>query len=523
VGRGRAGKTLLFTALSLFLSLCLEPDSGLARDVHPLKVRLVPLKNQDGEFLVVDGSNPAANRNLKSFFPASYRYEEDLEAGTRFVVAGANSNRVIKAMKSLTGVPLDTLTERALVPPWFKRYAFRYDLVGFHSTSASRKTACETISRLDADWYRGRVLAGGPGALHAGELLEAGVDVVVHGEGETAMVELLRAYSGDMPFSSIKGLSYIDGEGNRVDTGEPEPVDLTQLPFPSWERTEGGPTSGDMLNITLKRPFFVVMGSRGCPFRCGFCASHQLWRRRYRPRPVENVLDEVEWLISTHGARYVHFLDDIFGMSPGWADAFCDGMERRRLKVEFAVVLHPMSFKNERRRILGRLRDVGCRLVSLGAQSADPGVLRAIRRSPREPEGFREAVAVANELGIVSVLTFIFGLPGDTDDSIRRTVDFVNEVKPTVVDFHPLLYLPGSEIAESMDPSKFCRLTTEEINRWCMRASFEYYVLHGGGLRVLSYLVFRNPGWFVNLVPIGSYLAEYLGLMSDRRDTRRFL
>lgn len=399
----------------------------------------------------------------------------------------------------------------------------RYDLVGFHTTSASRGRVLDTVSKLDPDWYGGRVLAGGPGALHDDELLRSGVDVVAHGEGESIIRELMKAYAGDMAFSEVRGISFLDDQGIRVDTEEAEPVDLTGLPFPAWDAMEGGPTSGDMLNISLKRPFFVVMGSRGCPFRCGFCASHQQWRRRYRPRPVENVLDEVQWLISTHGARYIHFLDDIFGMKPGWADAFCDGMEERRLDVDFAVVLHPMSFRKERRRILGRLRDVGCKLVSLGAQSADPGVLKGIRRSPREPEALREAVAVSHDLGLVSVLTYIFGLPGDTPETLRRTIDFVNEVRPTVVDFHPLLYLPGSEIADAMDHSKYSRLSTGEINRWCMRASFEYYVLHGGALRVLDYIVRHNPGWFLNLVPIGSYLAEYVGLVSDRRDTRRFL
>ncbi len=399
--------------------------------------------------------------------------------------------------------------------------AGRYDLVGFHTTSASRGRALATIARLARPWYDGRVLAGGPGSMHADEMLASGVDVVAHGEGEDTIAQLLKAYVGEVPFDAIPGLSFQDEAGATVLTGPPRVTDLAKLPFPCWD--DHDPAFGDMFNITLRRPFYVVMGSRGCPHRCSFCASHQHWRRSYRPRPVEHVLDEVQWLVDRHGARYIHFLDDIFGHAPGWADAFCDGMERRGIQVDFAVVLHPFTFRKDRARILARLKSVGCRLVSYGAQSADPDILEGIRRHRGEPDALREAIRITNELDLVSVLTFIFGLPGDTGQSLRKTIDFVHEIRPTVVDFHPLLYLPGSEIADRMDPSRYSRLTSEQINRWCMRAAFEYYILHGGGLRVLSYVARNNPGWFGNLVPIGRYAAEYLGLLVDRRDTRRFL
>ena len=141
-----------------------------------------------------------------------------------------------------------------------------------------------------------------------------------------------------------------------------------------------------------------------------------------------------------------------------------------------------------------------------------------------EPDALREIVAICNELGLVSVLTYIFGLPGDTNDSIRRTLDFVNEVKPTVVDFHPLLYLPGSEIADTMEQDRYSRLGNGEINQWCLRAYFEYYVKHGGGMRVLSYLLRHNPGWFTNMLPMGRHAMEYFGLfLFDRKGTKRFL
>ena len=397
----------------------------------------------------------------------------------------------------------------------------RYDLVGFHTTSASRSHAAATVARLDPALYAGRVILGGPGVLHADELLERGFDVAVRGEGEETILRLIEAYEGRRSFAEIPGVLYDDERGERHDQGEAPFVEVSELPFPNWDDVEAD--YGDMLNVTLRRPFFVMMGSRGCPYRCAFCASHQHWRQGYRARPVPHVLDEMSWLVQERGARYIHFLDDVFGMQPGWVDAFCDGLEARRLRVDFSIVLHPHSFKQDRRRLLTRLQRVGCRLVSVGAQSAAPEVLRAVRRTASEPEGIRALVSISRELGMASVLTFIFGLPGDTRDTILRTIDFACDVRPTLVDFHPLLYLPGSEIADAMPRERYSRLSDAELNRLCWQASWRFYVRGGGLVRLGAWTLRHNPGWFANLRPVGRLAGTYLMLLFDRGGTKTYL
>jgi len=96
-------------------------------------------------------------------------------------------------------------------------------------------------------------------------------------------------------------------------------------------------------------------------------------------------------------------------------------------------------------------------------------------------------------------------------------------VRPTLVDFHPLLYLPGSEIADRMDHSRYTTLDDRAINHWCARAAFEYYVLDGGLARVAAHVVRHNPGWLWNLAHVSRYVAEYSGLLRDQRDTKGYL
>jgi anaerobic magnesium-protoporphyrin IX monomethyl ester cyclase len=396
-----------------------------------------------------------------------------------------------------------------------------YDLVCFHTTSASRAMVMSSARQLDPGKLGGRVLAGGPGSLHADELLEGGVDVVVRGEGEDLVPRLVRAYQGELPFEDLPGLRLLDEAGALLDTGEPAVVDVASLPIPDWSVHR--PDYGDMFNVTMKRPYFVVMASRGCPFRCSFCASHQVWKRSHRPRPVSSVLDELELLVRDHGARYVHFLDDVFAWQPGWLEAFCDGMAQRRLELDFSVVLHPLSFRGHQHRALALLRGVGCRLVSFGAQSAVPRVLRAAGRSPEEPAALERAARFARQEGLASVFTYIFGLPGDTVDSIRETTEFACRVQPTLADFHPLLYLPGSEIADRMAPERHCRLDDQTLNHLSFRASADFFLRHGGAARLLAWVLRHNPGWLRNLAPVGRWGFEFLTLVRDQRSTKHFL
>ncbi len=397
----------------------------------------------------------------------------------------------------------------------------RYDLVCFHTTSASRAIALDTVRQLEPSLYAGRVLAGGPGSLHADELLDGGVDLVARGEGEAQVPLLVRAYQGEISFEAVPGLRLLDEAGATLDTGEPPVLDVADLPVPDWSVHR--PDYGDMFNVSMRRPYFVVMASRGCPFRCSFCASHQVWKRSYRPRPVPRVLDELEALVGDHGARYVHFLDDVFAWQPGWLEAFCDGVAQRRIELDFSVVLHPMSFRGHQHRALAMLRHAGCRLVSFGAQSAVPRVLRAAGRSPEEPAALERAARFARREGLATVFTYIFGLPGDTVETIRETTAFACRVRPTLADFHPLLYLPGSEIADRMPRERYCGLDDRTLNHLSFRASADFYLRHGGGARLLAWVLRHNPGWLRNLAPVGRWGLEFLTLARDQRSTKHFL
>ncbi|EKD28400.1 MAG: radical SAM protein [uncultured bacterium] len=396
----------------------------------------------------------------------------------------------------------------------------KYDLIGFHTTSASIPSVLKTISKLNSEWYSGRIIAGGPGTLHFKKLLESGIDVIVFGEGEETIKHVINGLKGNCSLNTISGIAFYENN-NLIITNKSDIVDLNRIPYPYWEKNNNK-IYGDLFNITIKKPYYVVMASRGCPFNCSFCSTHLYWRKKYRLREVNNVIDEIKFLITKRNAKYIHFLDDIFGLNPKWIEEFIIEVKKTKLKFNFSIVLHPMSYRNNRYSIFSGLKDIGCSLISFGAQSANKDILKNINRLECEPQELEDAISKTNNLNIVSVLTYILGLPGETRETIKETLQFVNKVKPTIVDFHPLLYLPGSEIVESFSKDQYCKISDSELSRLCLYSSFNYYILHGGLVRVLMYIVKNNLSWFLNLFDIISYIFQFMKQINSKSLTTKY-
>jgi radical SAM superfamily enzyme YgiQ (UPF0313 family) len=371
--------------------------------------------------------------------------------------------------------------------------ACRYDLIGFSATHASILRVGSVVSRLDRELYRGRLVAGGPATLQLDDVFDAGIDVAVIGEADETIVSLVRAYEGRTGFDEVRGIAFHDEFDQRVVTPPAAIVSPGRLSIPDWSVFDQ--LSGDLLEISMKRPYYVVMASRGCPYHCAYCVAWKYWGSRYRGRPVDRVLDEVEFLVRTRGARYIRFLDDVFAMRLDWLDAFCEGLRHRDLRLSWGITLHPLTFGSDRQRAFRMLKDSGCKLVNYGAQSSDPTILRTIGRSADEPAALREAIPMANDMGLATVLTYIFGLPGDDRDTIRGNIEFAVAVRPTLVDFHPLDYLPGSDLVDTMPMEVRCALTTADLSRLCRDAFLEFYGLRGGALRAAWFILRNNPEW----------------------------
>ena len=253
--------------------------------------------------------------------------------------------------------------------------------------------------------------------------------------------------------------------------------DLDALPFP-YRPPELVPLYGEEINPVSHRPNVSIMASRGCPFRCSFCSSHEVWEAKVRLRSPENVINEIAHVLERWPNAYFTFVDDIFGQNASWVEQFCRQLLERELRFKWFCILHPLSFKSQRQKLIPLMRAAGCNCISFGAQSSSPQILENIRRYAHEPGELAQAIALCKANNIVAIITYIFGLPGETAETLEANIRFALEHRPHLADFHPLGVLPTSHIdREFREPGKvITTLAQSEIERHCAEAFRRFYL-----------------------------------------------
>ncbi|MCZ7584376.1 MAG: hypothetical protein M5R36_14130 [Deltaproteobacteria bacterium] len=212
------------------------------------------------------------------------------------------------------GATWDGLADEARSGAW--------DVVAIHSNFLSKRGIGRFIQAV-RESSDAKILVGGPGATEPEAFLEAGAHAVCVGEVEHRATALIDGVCGRGDLADIPGIHYRDADGRARDTG-PAPTigDLDALPFPHRPE-ELVPLYGEPVNPAQTGEYISVMSARGCPFQCAFCVSHEIWGKRVRTRSVDNVLDEIAQALNDWPRAYIAFVDDIWGLSPSWAEEFC--------------------------------------------------------------------------------------------------------------------------------------------------------------------------------------------------------
>jgi radical SAM superfamily enzyme YgiQ (UPF0313 family) len=201
----------------------------------------------------------------------------------------------------------------------------------------------------------------------------------------------------------------------------------------------------------LPRPNVQMWASRGCPFRCIFCVWPQLMynSNRYRTRDPVDVVDEMEWLVNEYGFRAVYFDDDTFNIGKERILRICDEINQRGLNIPWAVMARADTSDKE---TLEKMAKAGLYAIKYGVES---GVQELVDRCGKALDlgKVKEAVEITKALGIKVHLTFTFGLPGETRETIKRTIDFAVELEPDSVQFSLTVPFPGTRYFEILDRS----------------------------------------------------------------------
>jgi radical SAM superfamily enzyme YgiQ (UPF0313 family) len=309
-------------------------------------------------------------------------------------------------------------------PERFRRalLAERPDVVGL-SAITYEGPVMEGMARLCRETLPGvPVIAGGSHPSAYPERCARAVDYVVIGEGERTAVELVGALTrGERDPRSVHGVAWFDeARGAAAYAPAREPIeDLDALPFPAWDLVDPGIYwRSDPLSGMARRPYMLLLTSRGCPYRCIYC--HEVLGKRFRARSPDNVLREMALIRARYGVDDFEIIDDVFNLDRARMVALLGrlGASPRRPKLHFPNGLRADLLDAE---LIRLLRRAGALTLHAAIETTSPRLQRLARKN-LNVERVGENIALAVEQGLYVVGFFMLGFPTETYEEARATV-----------------------------------------------------------------------------------------------------
>ncbi len=266
------------------------------------------------------------------------------------------------------------------------------------------------------------------------------IDIIVRGEGDETIIELLRALENNQPLDVIPGISFREN-GKVINTADrTSTVDMDALPFPAyhllpWQKYKPHPPHG------LALPFAAVVTSRGCPYRCAYC-SKPVFGSKFRAQSPERVIEEVAYLKEKFGVKEIAFYDDSFTLDKKRVHAIAEGIIDRGLKVSWTCETRVNLVDRE---LLRHIKQAGCYAIAYGIESGSAEIIKTLQKDITLEQA-EEAVRVSREAGLQVIGYFMLGSPGETTETVRQTIDFARKLKVDFAQFSVTTPFPGTEL-----------------------------------------------------------------------------
>ncbi len=341
-------------------------------------------------------------------------------------------------------------------------YINEADVIGITAMTPSIAEAIKIALRLKRTYPDVPVILGGAHAtLLPEETLKAApeIDIIVRGEGETTTIDLLKAIQAKTSLDALPGINY---RKNGLIVGNPlcsSFVDLDSQPFLAYHllplsKYKPHPPHG------RSRPFAALITSRGCPFKCSYC-SKPVFGYKFRSQSPERVVEEIIYYKKRFGVKEIAFYDDVFTLNKKRVYEIADMMISKNLKIHWTCETRVDLVDKE---LLRHMKDAGCYSVSYGLESASQEILDVINKNVTI-EQMEEAVRWTREANLQTIGYFMVGSPGETIESIQKTIAFAKKLRLDYAQFSITTPFPGTE---------FYRLYSEHNKKPISWDSFVY-------------------------------------------------
>lgn len=292
----------------------------------------------------------------------------------------------------------------------------KFDFAGFSTITNTYHHTLRIASALREMDSKIPVVMGGPQATHTDiktlESFEA-IDVIVRGEGELVILDLLRAMDQRLSFKEVAGITYRDGKKIIKNKDAPLIEDVNDLPFPAYH----------LYPIEGKEGVFLDAG-RGCPYHCSFCSTCIFWKRRFRQKDPIRIADEMYILKKGYGVKSADFTHDLFTLNGERVRELCGIIRKRKINLPWTCSTRIDCVD---RQLLERMYKAGCRKIFYGIESGSERMQEVIGKKI-DLSKVKENVDATVDSGIQTVLSFIIGFPEETKEDVKKTVDMAMDL-----------------------------------------------------------------------------------------------
>ena len=316
-------------------------------------------------------------------------------------------------------------------------YSFNPDVVGISIWTTVYPIAKRAASLIKS-WRKDTVIVAGgihPTVCDEDVVRNSEFDFVIRGEGEYTFLELLDYLNrGKSRFNDIKGITYKDN-GIIKRTPQRELIsDVDSLPFPDKE-------SLVRPSLYTERDLGCIVTSRGCPYLCSFCGSHNIWGRRVRMRDIRSVFEEMRMLYKEQGVTFFTFFDDTFTLDRKRIFQLCDYIEKSNIHINWFASGRVDNMDEE---YANKLKRGKCFVMQFGVESGSQKLIDKLNKGIE----LKDVLFVRNifrKKRIIFWATFLIGHPQETESSLEDTYEFIKKLQPDIINVNVFIPYPGSK------------------------------------------------------------------------------
>ena len=354
--------------------------------------------------------------------------------------------------------------------------SFKPDVIGVSVMSGRGLKDSEKIIKI-AKKNNIKVVVGGYFPTMSPEVvLNAGLaDVVILREGEITFDEILKAFENNSSIEDIQGIAYKKDGKVYINPDRPF-ANLECFPELDWSLLNPKDYFQTFFNCTK---MLYLYSSKGCPGRCTFCPNHFYNRSTFRKRPNDIVISEIKNLVDNYGMNGVYFTGELWCTKKADAYDFCQKVLDENLKFNWGMLSKIGQYNKED---LSLMYNSGCRFICFGVESGSPEMQKILKKNVNLEKG-KETFTNCKEIGITSVASFMIGLPGETEQQLRETLEYIKNIDASIVLIYLYSPVQNTEIYDQL-------VSDGHIKR--SESNISFYKKH---------ITMENPGYNFSCIP----------------------